>query len=149
MVTRPGPGGEGEVTLQLPTYDAWVEAWTPKDTLVERSLRDQAPYEVWVKGGWLNAVEGRNIRLDFVAARLGEVNAEYQIALLAYDRYAYRKLEQELSDQGLTLPQAEHPQGGVRRAKPTDEQLEAAKRTGEETAAGSVDAGFGARDQRR
>jgi phage terminase large subunit-like protein len=123
---------DGEKVLQLPTYDAWVEAWTPKDTLVERSLRDQAPYEVWVKGGWLNAVEGRNIRLDFVAARLAEVNAEYQIALLAYDRYAYRKLEEELDAQGLTLPQAEHPQGGVRRAKPTEEQLEVAKRNREE-----------------
>jgi phage terminase large subunit-like protein len=123
---------DGEKVLELPTYDAWVEAWTPKDTLIERSLRDQAPYEVWAKGGWLNAVEGRNIRLDFVAARLGEINAEYQIAQLAYDRYAYRKLEDELDAQGLTLPQIEHPQGGVRRAKPTPEQIEAAKRNGEE-----------------
>lgn len=118
--------------VELPTYDAWVEAWTPRETLAERSLRDQAPYEVWVKGGWLNAVEGRNIRLDFVAARLAEVNAEYQIALVAYDRYAYRKLEDELDALGLTLPQAEHPQGGIRRAKPTEEQLEIAKRTGQE-----------------
>ena len=123
---------DGEKVLQLPTYDAWVEAWTPKDTLIERSLRDQAPYEVWVKGGWLNAVEGRNIRLDFVAARLGEINAEFQIAMLAYDRYAYRKLEQEIDAQGLTIAQVEHPQGGVRRAKPTDEQIEAAKRAGED-----------------
>lgn len=123
---------DGEKTLQLPTYDAWVEAWTPKDTLAERSLRDQAPYEVWVKGGWLNAVDGRNIRLDFIAARLAEVNTEFQIAVVAYDRYAYRKLEQEMDDIGLTLPQIEHPQGGVRRAKPTPEQLEEARLTGEE-----------------
>jgi len=122
----------GEETVQLPTYDAWIEAWTPKDTLIERSLRDQAPYEVWVKGGWLNAVSGRNIRLDFIAARLAEVNAEYQIELLAYDRYAYRKLEQELDALGLTLPQVEHPQGGVRRAKATPEQIEAARLAGEE-----------------
>lgn len=130
-VTRPGPDGQ-DIVLQLPTYDAWVEAWTPKDTLIERSLRDQAPYEVWVKGGWLNAVDGRNIRLDFVAARLGEINAEYRIVVVAYDRYAYRKLEEELDAQGLTLPQAEHPQGGVRRAKPTPEQIEAARLSGEE-----------------
>lgn len=127
---------DGEKVLQLPTYDAWVEAWTPKDTLIERSLRDQAPYDAWVKDGWLNAVEGRNIRLDFVAARLGEVNAEYLIWLLAYDRYAYRKLEEELDAQGLTLPQAEHPQGGVRRAKPTEEQLATAKLNGEEAPQG-------------
>lgn len=118
--------------IELPTYDAWVEAWTPKDTLVERSLRDKAPYEVWVKGGWLNAVDGRNIRLDFVAARLAEVNSEYQIALLAYDRYAYRKLEEEMNNMGLTVPQAEHPQGGVRRARATPEQIEEARRQGHE-----------------
>lgn len=123
---------DGEKTLQLPTFDAWVEAWTPKDTLAERSLRDQAPYEVWVKGGWLNAVDGRNIRLDFIAARLAEVNTEFQIACVAYDRYAYRKLEQEMDDIGLTLPQVEHPQGGVRRAKATPEQLEEARLSGEE-----------------
>lgn len=116
--------------VRLPTYDAWIEAWTPKDTLIERSLKDQAPYEVWVKGGWLNAVEGRIIRLDFVAARLAEANAEFQLALLAYDRYAYRKLEDELNNQGLTLPQVEHPQGGVRRGKPPEEWVEAAKLNG-------------------
>lgn len=120
----------------LPTFDAWIDAWTPKDTLVERSLRDKAPYEVWVKGGWLNAVEGRNIRLDFVAARIAEVNADFPIKLLAYDRYAYRKLEDEMNNQGLTIPQAEHPQGGVRRAKATPEQLEAAKRAGHEAPQG-------------
>lgn len=120
------------IPVQLPTFDAWVEAWTPKDTLAERSLRDQAPYDVWVRDGWLNATDGRNIRLDFVAARIAEANAEYQIELLAYDRYAYRKLADELDAQGVTIPQAEHPQGGIRRAKPTDEQLEAAKRSGEE-----------------
>jgi phage terminase large subunit-like protein len=123
---------DGEHVLKLPTYDAWVEAWTPKDTLAERALRDQAPYDVWARDGWLNAVDGRNIRLDFVAARIAEANTEYQIALLAYDRYAYRKLEEELDAQGVTIPQAEHPQGGIRRAKPTPEQLEAAKMSGEE-----------------
>lgn len=123
--------GEEEV-LQLPTYDAWVEVWTPADTMRERALRDQAPYEEWVKDGWLNAIPGRNIRLDFVAARVAEVASDYEIALVAYDRYAYRKLEQEFDNLGLTLPQAEHPQGGVRRARPTPEQIEEVRCRGEE-----------------
>lgn len=126
------PVGEEEETLLLPTYDAWVEAWTPKDTLAERALKDQAPYDIWVRDGWLNAVDGRNIRLDFVAARIAEVNSEYQLELLAYDRYAYRKLEDEMDNVGLTVPQIEHPQGGVKRARPTDDELEDAKRAGEE-----------------
>ncbi len=122
----------GTEIVELPTYDAWVEAWTPKDTLAERSLRDQAPYEVWARGGWLNAVPGRIIRLDFVAARIAEVSVDYQVGVLAYDRYAYRKLEDELDALGVTINQKEHPQGGIRRAKPTPEEAEEARRTGEE-----------------
>jgi phage terminase large subunit-like protein len=117
---------------RLPTYDAWIEAWTPRDTLTERALRDQTPYDVWVRDGWLNAESGRTIRLDFVAARLAELAALYEIAELAYDRYAYRKLEDELDAFGLTLPQTEHPQGGKRRAKPSEHQVEEAKRSGRE-----------------
>ncbi|MGC8518476.1 MAG: terminase large subunit [Steroidobacteraceae bacterium] len=119
-------------TVALPTYDAWVECWTPADTMNERALRDQAPYEDWVRAGWLHAIPGKIIRLGFIAARLAEISAEYEVALVAYDRYSYRKLEQEMDDIGLTLPQAEHPQGGIRRAKPTPEQIEEAKFRGEE-----------------
>ena len=51
-------------------------------------------------------------------------------ACKAHDRYSYRKLEDELNAQGLTLPQIEHPQGGRRRAKPTEEQVEDARSVG-------------------
>lgn len=115
---------------RLPTFDAWVEAWTPRDTMTERALRDQQPYDVWAEQGHLRAEAGKTIRLDFVAARIGEIASEYRVRALAYDRYSYRKLEDELDAQGLTLPQIEHPQGGRRRAKVTDEQLLDAKRSG-------------------
>ena len=122
--------------VALPTYDAWVEVWTPADTMTERALRDQAPYEEWVRAGWLHAIPGKIIRLGFIAARLAEISTEYQVRLLAYDRYSYRKLEEEMAEMGLTLPQAEHPQGGVRRAKPTPDQIEEAKLRGEEVPLG-------------
>jgi phage terminase large subunit-like protein len=116
--------------VMLPTYDAWIEAWTPGDTLAERALADKAPYDVWVRQGWLHAESGKNIRLDFVAARLADIASTYHVVALAYDRYSYRKLEDELDAIGLTLPQIEHPQGGRRRAKPTDEEVKEAKRLG-------------------
>lgn len=135
-VERTDPDTHAVVRITLPTYDAWVEVWTPAETLAERAQRDQAPYDVWVKQGWLKTVPGRIIRLDFIAARIAALNAEYRLRLLAYDRYAYRKLEQEMADMGLTVSQAEHPQGGVRRAKPTEDQLLESKRTGRPVPAG-------------
>lgn len=105
----------------LPTFDAWVEAWTPKDTLAERALRDQAPYETWVEDGWLNATPGKVVRMDFVAARVGEVASEFDVQTLAFDAYAFRKnFEPALDEQGITIPLVEHPQGGRRRAPDSD-----------------------------
>ncbi|MFL7901564.1 terminase large subunit [Azospirillum argentinense] len=130
------PRPDGSVAV-LPTFDAWVEAWTPGDTLNERAMRDKAPYDVWARDGWLNAPDGKIIRMDFVAARVAEVATEYQVKALAYDRYGFKaKFEPELDAMGLTLTLMEHPQGGVRRAKPTDEQIEAAKSRGEDVPQG-------------
>lgn len=99
-----------------PTFAAWVEAWTPGDTLQERSLRDRAPYDVWRDEGFLNAPPGKVIRLDHVAARIAGATSEYHVQALAYDRYGFRKLEDELDALGVTVTIAEHPQGGRRRA---------------------------------
>ena len=104
-------------TARLPTFAGWVEAWTPDDTLAERALRDQAPYDVWVREGSLNAVPGKHVRQDVVAARVAELTLELEVECLVYDRYAWRKFELELDALGVTTPQFEHPQGGIRRAK--------------------------------
>jgi phage terminase large subunit-like protein len=101
----------------LPTFDAWVEAWTPADTLAERTLQDQAPYDVWVREGWLNATPGKLVRMDFVAARVAEAQNEYEVVALGFDAYAFRKnFEPELDALGVTTPLVEHPQGGKRKA---------------------------------
>ena len=114
VVVRERESGEA---VELPTYDAWVEAWTPLDTLAARSLRDQAPYDVWVEKGWLTAVRGKAVRPDFVAARIAEVSADFNILAIGYDAYAFRKnFEPELDAVGITAPLIEHPQGGKRRA---------------------------------
>lgn len=103
-------------TARLPTFDAWVEAWTPGTTLQERALRDSAPYDAWVADGWLNAIPGRMVRFDFVAARLAEISGIYEVQTLAYDRYGFKRhFEPELDALGLTLPIVEHPQGGKKK----------------------------------
>ena len=119
---------DGSTTVEkvtLPTFHAWVDCWTPGDTLAERALRDQAPYDIWRDQGWLRAPPGKQIRLDFVAARIADVTSEYRLKWLAYDRYAYARLADSLDELGVTVPQIEHPQGGKRRAKMPEEIVEA------------------------
>ncbi len=131
MVERERLVDDRKVRVTLPTFAAWVEAWTPKDTLVERAKRDQAPYETWVKDGWLTATPGLAVRFDYVAARFQSAQADYLLQGIAYDRYGFKlKFEPELDAVGVTVPTFEHPQGGTRRAKPDEKAVAAAKASG-------------------
>lgn len=107
---------EGGTTL-LPTYDAWVEAFTPAGTIQQRGLQDQAPYDVWERDGWLTATPGNVIRMDHVAARVASAAQVYQMKALGFDAFAFRRyFEPELDAMGVTVPLLEHPQGGKKKA---------------------------------
>ena len=68
---------------ELPTYDLWVESWTPGDTMDERSKVDHVPYRLWsetlhkdadgqdIPGQpYLNAPEGGRVRRVLRPARV-------------------------------------------------------------------------------
>lgn len=111
-----------------PTYDAWAEAFTPKDTLASRVLSDKAPYDVWVREGHLEAVPGESIDYLHIAQRVAELNQDYDIQFFGYDRYAFRAFEKQCLDLGLDILFVEHPQGGTKKGKPTEEMKAAAER---------------------
>lgn len=111
-----------------PTFDAWVEAWTPGDTISARELRDKIPYRVWRDQGHIHAPQGENINFRHVAQTLAEYERDYKIQMVAYDRYAYRRFEEEVSDLGLKVNFVEHPQGGTKKGRPTPEMVAAAER---------------------
>lgn len=114
-----------------PTFDAWIEAFTPGDTIESRELRDKLPYSVWAKKGWIHAPKGQNISFQFVAQTIAEYNDKYKIGMIAYDRYAFIRFEEEINKLGLVVDFAEHPQGGTKKGTPTDSMKKAAEAKGE------------------
>lgn len=115
----------GEVkTAFKPTYDAWIEAWTPGDTLQARELLDKLPYSVWRNAGFLHAPPGQSISYLDVAQRLAEYDRDFEVKLCAYDRYAFRRFEEDAAQIDLSLPYVEHPQGGIKKGKPRAEMEE-------------------------
>jgi phage terminase large subunit-like protein len=116
-IVQTGVVESGEHTGK-PLFDGWVEAWTPGDTLAARELRDKAPYATWVRDGFLHAPRGENISLRQVAQALADYDRMFEISAAAYDRYAFRRLEDEVAELGLAIPFVEHPQGGTKRGKP-------------------------------
>lgn len=129
-VIRIGVVEEGEHKGK-PLFDAWVEAWTPADTIKARELRDQAPYQLWVDQGHLNAPKGQSINYRHVAQALAEASHEFDVQCVAYDRYAFKRgLEPECDELGLKLEFVEHPQGGTKKGQPNDAMKAAAKAAG-------------------
>jgi len=118
-------------TVSKPTYDAWVEAWTPGDTVAARELRDKLPYGVWVRQGHLHAPPGQTISYRHVAQTLAEYDRDYSIQLVGYDRYAFKKFEEDVAALGLAITFAEHPQGGLKKGKPLESAVKAAERNGD------------------
>ncbi|WP_082770429.1 terminase TerL endonuclease subunit [Bradyrhizobium sp. CCH5-F6] len=116
------------VTAKKPTFDAWIEAFTPGDTVKTRQDRDKAPYDIWVRDGHLNAPPGSSISYLHVAQAIAEATHEFNVRCLAYDRYAFKRgLEPECDKLGLSVEFVEHPQGGTKKGLPTDAMKEAAK----------------------
>lgn len=115
-----------------PLIDAWAEAWTPKDTMLARELRDKIPYSVWAREGHLHAPPGESVSYRHIAQRLAEYAKDYDVRLVAYDRYAFKRFEEDADELGITVEYIEHPQGGVKKGKPTEAMKEAAKREGKE-----------------
>ncbi len=132
VVVQTGFVEEGEHAGK-PMFDAWVEAWTPGDTLEARALADKAPYVEWVQANHLNAPKGKSISYRHVAQSVAEDVHDFDIALLAYDRYAFRTgFEPECNDLGLSVEFVEHPQGGTKKGKPSEGMKQAAKAAGRE-----------------
>lgn len=111
-------------TVLKPTFDAWIEAWTPGDTLQARELRDKLPYAVWAREGHVHAPQGQSISFRHVAQTLAEYDGRFKVELVAYDRYAFKRFEEETDDLGLSLTFAEHPQGGMKKGKPLAKDAE-------------------------
>lgn len=122
---------DGEMRIvSKPTYDAWVEAWTPGDTVAARELRDKLPYSVWIRQGHLHAPQGQTISYRHVAQTIAEYDRQFSIVLAAYDRYAFKKFEEDVEALGLSVTFAEHPQGGLKKGKPLEDAVKAAERSG-------------------
>jgi phage terminase large subunit-like protein len=120
---------DGKITkVMKPTYDAWVEAWTPGDTMQARALADKQDYPRWAREGHLQAPKGAVIAYEHVAQAVAEDAHRFDVIALGYDRYAYKSLfEPELKRLGTSIEVVEHPQGGTKKGKPTEAMIAAAK----------------------
>jgi phage terminase large subunit-like protein len=85
--------------------------WMPADSVAEAARRDRAPYDVWVRQGFLRTTPGKVIDYDFVARDIGQITAGLSIAKIGFDRWRMDRMKQSLERQGVELPLEPHGQG--------------------------------------
>lgn len=75
--------------------------WKPEATLRDHENRDRVPYWTWKQQGYIETSPGKAIDYDWVAYRIGEINQEYVVKGLAFDRWAMKYLVKSMGDIGL------------------------------------------------
>ena len=106
--------------------------WTPADTIVQRSERDSAPYNLWAEQNYIVATPGAIVDMSFVATWIVQMVDKYNIAGVSYDAWRIDLLIHELDKLGVLcdrkpgrgLYMVPHPQGFVAGAKPKDDPVE-------------------------
>lgn len=95
--------------------------FVPEDNLRDRSLKDRAPYEVWVRDGFIIPTPGNVIDYEYVRAAVRAAAEEYDLRDVSYDRWGATQLATELEADGLTLVRM--GQGFASMSGPTKEML--------------------------
>jgi len=85
--------------------------WMPQDMVAEATRRDRAPYDLWVRQGFLRTTPGKVIDYDFVARDIGEITAGLSVAKIGFDRWRMDRMKAAMERQGVDLPLEPHGQG--------------------------------------
>jgi phage terminase large subunit-like protein len=94
-----------------PPYEVVPFFWTPENTLGERTKRDRVPYEKWAELGYLEAVPGNAIDFRFVAKRIAELSALYNIRVIGFDRWRIDVMKTWFDEFGIEIPMLPIGQG--------------------------------------
>lgn len=75
--------------------------FTPKNTILERSERDNVRYDIWVKQGYLIPLEGNYINFEQMFEYIKELSNNFSIEEIGFDRWGaigiVSKLEQDFT----------------------------------------------------
>jgi phage terminase large subunit-like protein len=99
--------------------------WLPEEGLLDRDCKEGGHYRTWRDAGLLEVTAGRAINFKAIIRRLAEINAEYDLRAVAYDRAFIKTFNAQCEELGVKLPLQEFGQGYVSMA-PAVQALEAA-----------------------
>ena len=92
-------------------YHVVPQFFMPSDGIRERAKEDKVPYDVWAKQGYITLIDGPVIVPAVVAQHVAEAAENFDLQLLAYDRWRINDFTRELDTIGVQLPMQPFGQG--------------------------------------
>lgn len=92
-------------------FDVLPFFWLPRDGLREREEEDRVPYWAWREAGFLSTTPGATIDPAFIAHKVVELTALYDLRMLGYDRWRIEDFQKELGNLGADIPMTPFGQG--------------------------------------
>ena len=99
--------------------------WLPEEGLLDRDRKEGGHYRTWRDAGLLETTPGKAINFKAIIHRLAELNAEYALERVAYDRAFIKTFSAKCDEEGVKLPLEEFGQGFMSMS-PAVQLLEAA-----------------------
>jgi len=88
---------EDEKFIVLPYF------WMPEDNVYIRVKKDNVPYDIWEKQGFINTTEGNVVDYRFLQRDIMNICSEFVVKEIAYDRWNATQIILNLQDEGLTM----------------------------------------------
>jgi len=88
-------------------------AWIPQESMKERIIKDQVPYDKWVNDGWITATPGDCVDYDFIEAKIIELSRQYDLIKLATDPWNSRMLTTRLMKQSIDIVEVPQTMAGL------------------------------------
>ena len=85
--------------------------WLPADGLLDKSRSEKVPYDMWADQGYLHTIAGPVIVPEVIARAVAEVAEDYDLQMLAYDRWRINDFTRELDNIGAVIPMVPFGQG--------------------------------------
>lgn len=84
-----------------PYWDMIAHYFVPERNIEKRVRRDNVPYDVWAREGFINATPGNAIDHETIDAVIDAEREKYKLVQIGYDRYEAIHLAQHFATKGI------------------------------------------------
>lgn len=88
---------------RVTSYEVVCRFWVPEENVGERVRRDRAPYDVWIREGWMRTTPGNVVDYDFILAQARADLGRFKAREVAFDPWNATSVSNRLMEEGARM----------------------------------------------